>query len=241
MKFWLYSHQTKTVKESDNILSLLSLGNHEVISVVGGGGKTHTVFEISHELVKQGKKVILCTTTAMMFPEEPVYTGNNIEEIKSMFKNSLVIVGTRIGPKKMGPPDSSIYDQLDSICDYLVIEADGSRQLPLKFPRSHEPVLHPRSTLVIGLAGIDSFGAKLEDVCHKPPTAVELLHKTNEDIIDEKDIAFILESEDGQMKNVKCRYIAIINKVDDDTRYNNAILVAQNLKNHDCIFSTYDL
>lgn len=240
MRFWFFNHQTQEVSTSSELVPLLNLGPHEVISVVGGGGKTHTVYEISNELLKLNKKVILCTTTAMMYPKQPVYEGKDIEEIKNLLNGSLVIVGSRIGPNKMGPPDPAVFDLLDSVCDYLVIEADGSRQLPLKFPQSHEPVLHTRSTLVIGVAGMDCFGKRLIDVCHRAPTAMEVLHKTEEEIIDDKDIAYTLESENGQMKNVKCRFIPILNKIDSDERLNNATHVAKNLKINNCIFSSYN-
>lgn len=239
MKFWFFNHQSQKVSTSSKLVPLLNLGPREVISVVGGGGKTHTVFEIANELLNLNKKVILCTTTAMMYPNLPVYEGNDVEEIKNLLNGSLVIVGTRMGQKKMGPPDPAVFDLLDSVCDYLVIEADGSRQLPLKFPQSHEPVLHERSSLVIGVAGIDSFGRKLIDVCHRPPTAMKVLHKSEEDIINGEDIAYTLESENGQMKNVQCRFIPILNKVDSVERLNNATHVAMNLKFNDCIFSSY--
>lgn len=244
MKFFLFSSKEKNIlKETDKILEVIKIGNKEVICAIGGGGKTHTVFEICKELwEKKSKKVALCTTTHMMFPSEEVnvYEGDKPEEVEKLFENSFVICGSRDG-RRMAQPPQFLLDKLPEICDFLVIEADGSRQLPLKFPQQHEPVLHPKTTLVIGICGIDAYGKTIKDVCHRSPTAVKVLGKTETDIVTAEDIAKTLESKEcGQMKGVECRFIPLINKVDDEEKKAFAISVASCLKENEiCLFSSY--
>ena len=50
------------------------------------------------------------------------------------------IVGTPCGDGKFGPPEQS-WAELCTLADYVLVEADGSRGLPLKAHLSHEPVL----------------------------------------------------------------------------------------------------
>ena len=190
----------------------------------------------------RSKKVALCTTTHMKFPgpEFDVYQGDKTEDVEKLFEKSFVICGTKDG-KRMAQPPQSLLDKLPEICDFLLIEADGSRQLPLKFPQQHEPVLHPKSTLVIGLCGIDAYEKPINEVCHRCQTAVSVLGKEETDIVTADDIAKTLEGKEfGQKKDVKCRYIPLINKVDDDEKKAFAISVAFCLKeSEECMFSTY--
>ena len=243
MKFWLYSkNDQKITKQSDLLIDLIDLGPKEVICLVGGGGKTHTVFELCRELWKnKSKKVVLCTSTHMEFPTNSVvvYQGDNVEEVEKQFDKSYVVCGTKEG-KRMASPPQKLYERLHEICDYLVIEADGSRQLPLKFPQSHEPVLNPHSTIVLGLCGIDCYGEPLNKVCHRTPDAVKYLNKDENELITTDDIVKTLEGKEiGQMKNVHCTFFPVINKVDNKERLQIALQIASKIKENDCIFSTY--
>ncbi len=48
------------------------------------------------------------------------------------------------------------------LADYLLVEADGAKGLPLKAPRKHEPVIPEATTLVIGVLGLDALGRPAE-------------------------------------------------------------------------------
>ena len=90
-------------------------------------------------------------------------------------------------------------------CDVLLIEADGSRRLPLKAPAGHEPVIIPETDAVIGCAGLTCIGKTWEAGCFRPELAVELLeaagHKP-EAAIRPEDTAYILTSWNGTRKHV---------------------------------------
>ena len=241
MKLIKFLRSNKELKQVATLKEAFGFGETEVISIVGGGGKTSFCYNISNELSRLGKKVILITTTGMKYPkDEYVFTGDSIDDLMKQLagRESYLIVGKQ-EMSKLKPPCDEILKELPKLCDYLVIEADGSRRLPLKFPQDHEPVLHPDSTFVIGVCGIDALGKPIKDVCHRCPTAVEFLGKQQDELVSATDIAKALESEKGQMKNVKCRFQPVINKVDDDELLKSAIEIASNLTKNDCIISSF--
>ncbi len=45
----------------------------------------------------------------------------------------------------------------------IVLEADGSRTLPVKVPANHEPVVPQSSTLLVPVVGLDAVGAPVDD------------------------------------------------------------------------------
>lgn len=77
---------------------------------------------------------------------------------------------------------------------FLLIESDGSRRLPLKAPHDHEPVIIDKSNIVIGVAGIDSVGKSIKDICHRKEVVCNILNVDESHIITEEDIGvFIIQ------------------------------------------------
>ena len=48
--------------------------------------------------------------------------------------------------------------------DFILIEGDGSKNLPLKAPKDNEPVIIKETNLVIGIMGFDSINKKIKDI-----------------------------------------------------------------------------
>src|SRR6266704_5836513 len=48
--------------------NLIDLPTHPLISIVGAGGKTTTMYTLANELAQRGKRVITTTTTNIFFP-----------------------------------------------------------------------------------------------------------------------------------------------------------------------------
>jgi probable selenium-dependent hydroxylase accessory protein YqeC len=120
--------------------------------------------------------------------------------------------------KIMGLPKETA-ETLTDLADYVLVEADGSRRLPLKMPAEHEPVIFKGSNMVVGVCGIDAIGKTIKETCHRSNLVAEFLEAGEEHIINESDIAKILLSHKGQRKNVNCDYKVIINKVDNEERF----------------------
>ncbi|AEJ18751.1 Conserved hypothetical protein CHP03172 [Gracilinema caldarium DSM 7334] len=61
--------------------------------------------------------------------------------------------------------------------DVVLVEADGSKHLPVKAPAEHEPVIPPITNVVLGCIGLDCLGKPLEEgFVHRPPPVQHLIN-----------------------------------------------------------------
>ena len=211
-------YKNNYLEEKNTLLDALNLGNKRIISFVGGGGKTSCIYNLSKELGALEKKVIITTTTHMFMPKENFVLGEDINKVKEALENNnVIVVGNKASEEKIKSMNISFYDELIKVCDYLLIEADGSKRLPLKAPALHEPVIIHRTEVIVGVVGIDALNKCISKVCHRPERVSEVLKKNISETINEEDIALLLSSKEGQMKyiNNTIEYRALINKVDN--------------------------
>jgi probable selenium-dependent hydroxylase accessory protein YqeC len=155
------------------IAEALGLPERGLLSLVGAGGKTTVMFRLAAELSARGLRVA-CTTTTKIFPPSPdqarlVLTESNEHFLdacrETMTQGRPVCVAWRMeNGKLLGLPPEFIRRLFDSgICDWILVEADGARGLPLKAPSEHEPVIPERSTHVLALAGLTAIGTALDE------------------------------------------------------------------------------
>lgn len=225
----IYGFKKGIFKKQDSIIDALDIEKNKIISVVGGGGKTSLIFALADEFVKSGKKVIVTTTTKMYEREDMCLFCQKEKIIKSLNENKFAFVGKRAENGKITADFDDIDDILD-LCDILLIESDGSHHLPFKVPNENEPQIYPKTDIVIGVCGLSSLGKEIKYVCHRKEEAVNVLGKNESDVINEKDISFILSSTLGQMKNVNCEYRFFISQM-GITGYENSKKIAFDLYN----------
>ena len=85
-------------------LDVLPLGKNEIIALVGAGGKTSTMLAIGEEAKQKGLKVILTTTTKMVYPIDldiSVVVSDDPDNLHNMVNHALsldnvVIVGKTV-------------------------------------------------------------------------------------------------------------------------------------------------
>jgi probable selenium-dependent hydroxylase accessory protein YqeC len=185
-----------------------------VTAFVGGGGKTTAIARLARGLSAQGR-VLVATTTRIYPPEFPVLINPGVDELREAFRrHAIVAVGSDCGAK-LGPPEN--LDALCSISDYALIEADGSRGLPLKAPAAHEPVIPLNARLVVAVAGVDGIGRPISAV-HRPELYAALTGKPLHALVMPEDVAKVLVHPDGQRKGVNCPWRVLLNKADDEER-----------------------
>ena len=111
-----------------------------VTSVIGSGGKTSLIAALAREL--PGAVVLTTTTHILPFAGVPLVTSADAEAVRAALTESRVVcVGSQAEKDgKLAAPELGI-DALVSLADYVLVEADGARRLPLKAHAPWEPVV----------------------------------------------------------------------------------------------------
>lgn len=181
----------------------------KIISVIGGGGKTSTMYQLAREYASLGKKVLLTTSTHILVPppeEVPVllYYPVSLEQLSNAFcHSSIVAFGVKENPGKLAGIPLTFFEKASEIADVILCEADGAKMLPVKVPASHEPVIVPNSDAVIILAGLSALYRPLNEVCHRKELAAGLLDCTPSTILGIQEFARLIADSQGLMKHLK--------------------------------------
>lgn len=154
----------------------------QVISFVGAGGKTTCMLELARSLAKQGKKVLVTTTTHM---EHPVRIGeigcvdaSGAEILEELEKRGWVIAGSKAKhPEKITGLPASVWEQVRAHTDCILVEADGAKRFPVKVPGAKEPVIPEECTHIFLVAGASALGRPLEEICFRLKKAEAILQK----------------------------------------------------------------
>ena len=146
-----------------------------VTAIIGGGGKTTLMECLAAELSAQAR-VIVCTTTHI-YPEQnmPCLVSPTEAEVEAgLARARCVCVGSVSESGKFSAPELP-FCTLCAMADYVIVEADGSRRLPLKAHASHEPVIPPEANQTILVVGASGFGKPMRESVHRAPIAAQAL------------------------------------------------------------------
>lgn len=198
MELWNFRGKQGNITEALQI----RLPEHAVISVVGAGGKTSLIFAWARELADAGKSVVITTTTHMYRPER--MEEGNIR---------IVVSDDPERPDKVTAPPAEILESLREKADVVLIEADGSRRMPLKWPADREPVIPDYTDITVCVAGLSALGGKTADVVYN---AAGLPERFQRDTVDMNLMHAVISSRDGGQKGVRGDFRVFMNQVDDD-------------------------
>ena len=198
MELWNFRGKQNTITEALQ----LRLPEHAVVSVVGAGGKTSLIFAWARELASAGKNVVITTTTHMYRPERMEEDGIRI-----------VVSDDPERPDKVSAPPAEVLDSLRDTADVVLIEADGSRRMPLKWPADREPVIPDYTDVTVCVAGLSALGRRTADVVYNAEGLPDVLKRETADM---NLIHAIVSSRDGGQKGVRGDFRVFMNQVDDD-------------------------
>lgn len=198
MKLWNFRGEQNSITDALQ----LELPEHAVISVTGAGGKTSLIFAWARELTAAGKSVVISTTTHMYRPERMEEDGIRI-----------VVSDDPERPDKVMAPPEDVLESLRDTADVVLIEADGSRRMPLKWPSDREPVIPDYTDITVCVAGLSAVGKRTEESVYR---ADELPDAIKRDIVDVNLMHKILASREGGQKGVRGEFRIFLNQVDDD-------------------------
>ncbi len=138
------------------------------IAVVGSGGKTSIIMRLAEEQKSLGRKVLVLTTTHMYKPQKyGVFSGLVRDVYNALQKDGIAVTGDITDDGKIAWQGDSIYREFAAMADVVLIEADGSKQLPVKFPNEYEPVIPADSDVILVVSGLSAIGRSGKDSCHR--------------------------------------------------------------------------
>jgi len=197
-----------------------------ITAAVGGGGKTALLKRLADEL-SQTHTVLLATTTHMWPPACETLLSPTRGEIAAAFRRTrLLAVGSPTPEGKLARAET-LPDGYEGLADYVLVEADGSRGMPLKAPDAHEPALPGNAALVIAVAGMSCAGLTVTQAAHRPALYAGLACIGQNDVVTPRAVARVLTHPQGQKKGVTGRYLIALNQADTLERIAFARAVAR--------------
>lgn len=176
----------------NTLIELLQL-RPGITSVIGSGGKTSLLAALGDTLKKRYK--VILTTTTHIFPFAGMQTVSQEKEItEALARDGIVCVGSRSPEGKLVSP-AIPFSRLRALADFVLVEADGSRRLPLKAHKAHEPVIPSESDQTICVVGLSAVGKTIVDCVHRPELFAELCGCGIQDTATVERIAAVLKKE----------------------------------------------
>jgi molybdenum cofactor cytidylyltransferase len=213
----------------------------ECVAFTGSGGKTTALFTLAREL----EAPVLVTTSTHFGLEQISLADENlrvdpstdindlIDEIK---EGVLILRGDMDEENRVsGIPEDKleeVYLAAQKLGIPLLIEADGSRQLPLKAPASHEPVIPHVVDRVVVVAGLSALGKPLSDKwVHRVDQFSELSGLDQGEPISPRAIINVLKDPEGGRKGIPpgAKRLVLLNQADDLQRQAQGNRIAKRL------------
>ncbi len=231
---------------SGPLSAAFEIGPREVVTIVGGGGKTTTLFRLGRELHPRGGTVITTTTHIMVPPPDPdleTVMGSEPDTMlagcrAALARGRVPVLGSRLTPEgRLGGVAPEVVDVCAAQADlaYLTVEADGSAHKPFKAPLEYEPVVPRSTTLLVAVVGVDALGQPLDgEHIHRPQRVAELSGATLGEPVTAETIARVMVHPAGPLRDApeSARVVILLNKADTDARRVAAMEIAQALRAH---------
>jgi len=222
-----------------NLVQALRLSNFPTVAFVGAGGKSTTMFQLARELQPP---VIVSATTHLGTWQIPLADRHIIatsptplEKIEHSLSGVILVTG-EIEADRTKPLDHKTLLWLREFCGYysmpLLIEADGSRQKPLKAPNKHEPPIPDFVKTVILVAGLNGLDKPLDETyIHRPEIFGRLSGLKPGDPVTASALLRVLTHPEGGLKNIpeNARRVVLLNQADSPVLQSQAEAIAQDL------------
>lgn len=189
---------------------ILHIGTGNLVSIVGAGGKTTTMYRLCHELAARGLRVISTTTTVIQRPtprQSPLLileaeAPDLLLAAREALGNHghITVAGEAWRVDKLKGVSAGTAARLLSVADAVITEADGARHNRIKAPAEHEPVVPAETTHFLSVAGLHALGHPLVEVCHRPELAAAIAEQPLDSTVTVETLARLLGCASGGLK-----------------------------------------
>lgn len=195
---------------------------------VGAGGKTTALFQLAAQLPPP----VLVTTTTHFGIDQTRLADHHIilepRENVDFLERLQLLDGVVLltGPSSNHRFGSISLEQLGRLKSYadenarpLLIEADGSRQLPIKAPAIHEPVIPAWCNVVVVVAGLSGLGRPIcSETVHRMVEFNALTRASESEEITPSLLSMVLKHPQGSLKSIPpgAQKICLLNQADTD-------------------------
>jgi molybdenum cofactor cytidylyltransferase len=231
------------------------ISNSACVALSGSGGKTTALFQLARRLstVEEpsgatapgragGRMVIVSATTHLHVNQiqlaDAHWIGETPQDFSSLEDNLtgvMLVTGPLDGDRTTGldnPTISWLHEFCKSHGLPFLIEADGSRQRPLKAPAEWEPPIPDFVETVAVVAGLSGLGHPLTDeFVHRPGVFARLSSLAMGETISPEALLRVLAHPSGGLKNIpaQARRLVMLNQADTAEIQAQAKALAGNL------------
>ena len=223
-------------EELSSLSDALSVTKGDIITLTGAGGKTACLFRLGEE--QQMGKALLTTTTSMKYPGkdqvEVIYSETDVE-IPHLVpeKGRTFLYGKRRPEDKCGPLSAEKIKAASIGYDVTVIEADGSRRLPLKGYLAREPCIPEFASLNIGVTVVWGIGKIAEESwILRWREFQQMIGIRSGEVVNEQHIAKWILHPDGMFKGSGGRKVLFFNQVEKEEQMELVYKVVGHLESH---------
>ena len=164
-----------------------------VTAVIGSGGKTTLLRTLSREL--PGTVILTTTTHILPFEGVPLLTAPTEDEVRTALARSRVLcLGTPAAEGKLTAP-SLPFSLLEQLADYVLVEADGAHERPIKAHADYEPVVPPEANQTILVLGLSGLGRPIAEAVHRPALFAAALGISESELVTPQLTAEFLDHE----------------------------------------------
>ncbi len=217
----------------------LRLNSIPRVAIVGGGGKTTTMFTLARDLPSP---VIVAATAHMAIEQlalaDQHFFVNAAADLAdfhlpagvTFFTGHENSTGKTVGLSVEAA--RAVLALAGANAASMLIEADGSKCLPLKAPAEHEPPIPDFVDTVIYVVGLSGLGKALNDeAVHRSDRFSRLSGLALGQAITPDAVASVLRSPIGGLKNIPstARRIAVLNQADTPELQAQAQVIARQL------------
>jgi len=165
--FWWYGIGMQALLSH---LTSLFRSHESCICITGSGGKTTALIALADFYAREGKKVLVSTTTKLQLPSERAYGCDRYFFSEEGILSHTPHEGEKVfyaqkGEHKALAPDIQVLEHLLGRYDVLLLEADGARRCNLKLHTDRDPVVPRFATATLAIASMSALGKPLADEC----------------------------------------------------------------------------